>query len=352
MLKVGLLGAGRIAQVFHLPAWQKISGAKVVALCDLRLEAAQQLSNEFSVPACYTDFEEMLDREELDLVDICTPNTAHANHILTALDHDQHVLVEKPFVTSVEDADRVIQKAKQKKKKVMCAQHQRFRPESQMAHQWTTGGRFGKIYFARVQAIKTRGVPVHNGSFTNIKMAGGGPLMDLGAHFVDLAWWLMGMPRPVSAFGVTCRRLADQKGIANSNGPWETYDVEDFAVGHLRFENEAVLSIETSYLLNSQRDVIECEFFGTEGGLLWPQMLWTRENEGKMERSPIEVTDKSYASVNEIRHFIECIQNDTEPLVRTAESRTVVAMIEALYRSAREGKEIRLGAVTEKADIF
>jgi predicted dehydrogenase len=347
MLKVGLVGAGAIAQKFHLPAWEKIPGAQVVCLADSRGEAVREVADKFGITKVYQSIEEMMKHEQLDIVDICSPNALHAEHTLVALEHNVHVVVEKPLTTNAKDVQAIMAKAAAKKKKVMCAHHQRFRPVTVQAKKIIENGDLGEIYYVSAQGIKSRGVPVQNGSFTNIDLAGGGPLMDLGSHLVDVSWWLMGRPLPVRVRGNSFSKLAGNKDIVNQNGPWQSYSVEDFFVGDVYFDNGAILHIETSYLLNSSRDYFGCEFFGDKKGLLWPQLLVSGEDQNVFVRKQIEFLDDKLASVEELKHFVDSIQNDREPLVTLNDSLTVVSIIEALYESARLKNDISLPERTE-----
>lgn len=347
MLRVGLVGAGAIAQKFHLPAWEKIPGAQVVCLADSRGDAVKDVADKFGITKVYQSIEEMMQHEQLDIVDICSPNALHAEHTLVALEHNAHVVVEKPLTTNAKDVQAIMAKAAAKKKKVMCAHHQRFRPVTVQAKKIIENGDLGEIYYVSAQGIKSRGVPVQNGSFTNIDLAGGGPLMDLGSHLVDVSWWLMGRPLPVRVRGNSFSKLADNKDIVNQNGPWQSYSVEDFFVGDVYFDNGAILHIETSYLLNSSRDYFGCEFFGNKKGLLWPQLLVSGEDQNVFVRKQIEFLDDKLASVEELKHFVDCIQNGREPLVTLNDSLTVVSIIEALYESARLKNDISLSERTK-----
>ena len=327
MLRVGLVGAGAIARTFHLPAWKHVSGAHVVAVCDADPEAARQAAEEFQTK-CYATYEEMLSSEPLDIVDICTPHALHAQHTCQALERGLHVVVEKPFVTEPSDAAAVIALATIKKRKVMCAQHQRFRPITTAARTLIANGELGEIYYARAQAIKCRGIPTPH-SYTTKCLSGGGPMMDLGSHVIDLAWWLMGCPAPTEVRGSVMTRLAPQ------------YDVEDFACAQIHFANGSVMSVETSYLLNGHKDTVQIELFGDEGGLLWPDLILTRDKDGECRRTTVKVSDNTPASVAELSHFVECVLEDTPTLVPLEESRRVVDILAAIYASSRKKDVVR-----------
>ena len=322
MLNVGLVGAGAVATTFHLPAWNQVPGARVVAICDIDEHAARQAAAVCQAKT-YSTYEDMLSKESLDIVDICTPHVLHARQACQALEHDLHVVVEKPFATEPSDAAAVIARAKARNRKVMCAQHQRFRPVTSVARQLICDGELGTIYYARAQAIKSRGIPDAR-SYMERRLSGGGPMMDLGSHVIDLAWWLMGCPAPTQVLGSVMTKMARDT------------DVEDFGCAHIQFANGSVMSVETSYLLNSHADCVRVELFGDKGGLLWPDMVLTRDVNGKCCRTVVPVTDDTLASVAELRHFVECVVADSPTLVPLEESQTMVDILAGIYASSRQ----------------
>jgi predicted dehydrogenase len=334
MLNIGVLGAGHIAKSFHLPAWKKVKNASVKAICDIDDLAVKNVANAFGINA-YLSFEEMLKNEKIDIVDICTPNALHIPQASLALESKKHVIVEKPLATCSKDIDHIISLSKKYNKKVMCAQHQRFRPPSKAAKQLVLNGELGKIYFTRAQAIKCREVPAYSNSYTSIDLSGGGPLMDLGAHIIDLAWWLMGCPKPKSVFGTVANKLANSCSQSNLSGTWDRYDVEDFACAKIKFVNGAVLSLETSYLANSNRDVLEVELFGDQGGLFWPSLILSQDQNGIFQRKKIKFNDKILASVAELQHFTDCVIHDNDTQIPLSESREVIRIIEGIYESSK-----------------
>jgi len=341
MLKVGLVGAGAIATTFHLPAWAQVPAASVVAVCDTDSAAASHAAAVFKTNS-YTSYDDMLAREPLDIVDICTPHALHAKQTCQALEHGLHVVVEKPLATEPSEAAAVMALAEAKDRKVMCAQHQRFRPVTRAARTLIENNELGQIYYARAQAIKCRNVPAHSASYTNRRLSGGGPLMDLGSHVIDLAWWLMGCPAPAQVLGKVMTRLAVDSGTSNAGGRWGHYDVEDFACAQVQFSNGAVMSVETSYLLNSHRDIVQVELFGDKGGLLWPELILTRDEDGDFGRTKVEVSDDTLASVAELDHFVECVLENKPTMIPLRESRTVVDIISAIYESSERASAVRL----------
>lgn len=338
-----MVGAGKIAETFHLPAWKKMSGARVVALCDPRVDAARRLAGRFGIDLVYPSVETMLQDAELDAVDICSPHRLHHEHALLVLNAGLHCLIEKPFATTAEAARAIVEAARARDRVVMCAQHQRFRPPSIKLKAMIEAGELGEIYCARVDAMSARGVPRQiDNSFTDKTKAGGGPLIDQGAHGIDIAWWLMGCPTPTSAFAVTSEITAPDVGRTPGGAEWDVYTVEDFATGVLTFEGGRSITIHTSYFAHCENDRFGCELLGTRGGAIWPELIVTRPEGDGVQREVIEPDTDNLASMEEIAHFLGLIAQTQSPIVPPEQSLKVVQMIEALYKSAMTGKSIGL----------
>lgn len=334
-MRVGLLGAGAIAESFHLPAWHKIPGVRVVSICDKDRAKARMLAAGCQAND-YGNLRKMLELESLDILDICTPNQLHYKHAKAALHAGLHTIVEKPFVTSEKQAKELLALAKEKKKKLMCAQHARFRGDSLKVKEIINQGKLGKIYFIRAQSLQTRYEGSANESYVNSKLSGGGPLQDFGAHLIDMACWFSGFRNPRyingNAFSHLLRRES-HRGVGA--------DVEDLFVGTVRFDDGSVLSIETSFMLNAPQDLMKIEVFGDEGSLSWPDLVYTRRNRSGVSCRKLSQKRVKPASVAELQEFIDCIRDNSEPCVKPAETKQVVSIIEKLYKSAAKGVPIR-----------
>jgi predicted dehydrogenase len=224
----------------------------------------------------------------------------------------------------------------------MCAQHQRFRTESILLKSKIDMGELGKVYATRVEAMATRGIPKQvNNSYTDVKNSGGGPLMDQGAHGLDIAWWFMGCPDPISAFAVTSDKAAPQKNSTMGGVNWDIYNVEDFATGIVRFTDDRSISIQTSYFSHCSEDKFECEVFGTRGGIIWPRLIFTESQSDTIRRKKILVHELEQASVAEMKHFVSLIDGNSEPIVPVSESVKLISIIEGLYRSAETGNMVK-----------
>lgn len=341
--RIGLIGAGKIAESFHLPAWAAVEGAEVVAIADPRIEAARDLAVRFGIARVFGSAGAMIDAAGLDAVDICSPHRLHAAHALRALDAGLHCIIEKPLATTRLEAESILARARAVGRTVMCAQHQRFRPESQHLKELIERGDLGTVYAVRVEAMSARGVPrqIAN-SFTDRGQSGGGPLLDQGAHGLDIAWWFMGNPTPVSAFAVASDKVAPPRGRTPDGATWDVYTVEDFVVGLVRFDGGRAISIHTSYYAHCAADRFGCEVLGTKAGALWPDLLITCAAGDEVVRAQGRPTGTHRASEAELRHFVDLITKRVEPVVPLKHSVELIRMIEGLYESAESGKPAQL----------
>ncbi|MBH67689.1 MAG: hypothetical protein CMM58_04985 [Rhodospirillaceae bacterium] len=336
MIKVGLIGAGKIADTFHLPAWETVEGARVMALVDPRIGVANELGKKYAIKKTYDTLRDMLESTQLDAVDICSPHALHAEHACEALRAGLHCFVEKPFATSARDAKKIAREAAKNARIVMCGQHQRFRPESIVLKSMIDAGEFGEIYHIKVEAMAARGIPVQvANSFTDKKLSGGGPLIDQGSHGLDIAWWFMGCPKPMSAFAVVSGQAVPKTGRAITGATWSVYNVEDFATAIIRFEDNRSITVRTCYFSNCLEDVFGCEILGTKAGATWPELRVTQPDGGHVKRTVITTDNTALASVSELNHFVALIEKRCLPVIPIEHSITLTKMIDGLYESAR-----------------
>ena len=335
MLKIGLIGAGKIAETFHLPAWTQVVGAEVVALVDPRIDVAKKLGQEYGVYNIFSTVENMLSSIKLDAVDICSPHTFHAEQAIRSLESGLHCIIEKPLTTNKKNARKIALEAEKHGLIVMCAQHQRFRPESILLKSKIDAGELGEIYHVNVEAMASRGIPVQvANSFTDKRLSGGGPLIDQGSHAIDIAWWLMGCPSPSSAFAVMHDRAVPKIGTTKNGAEWTVYNVEDFATGVIRFKNNKSITIRTSYFSNCAKDIFSCEILGTKGGITWPDTIITKPYGNNVRRKKLKVENSSLASVAELSHFTSLIKGSDQAIIPLEQSVELIEIIDGLYESA------------------
>ena len=353
--KVGLIGAGGIANGAHLPAYAKMDTVELAAVCDIQVDRAKAVAEKFGIPHVFENYEEMLELPGLDAVDICTPNYLHSIIAVKALNKGLHVFSEKPDAVSVEEVQKMQAAAEQSGKTLMVMRNNRYWETSKYLKQYIQDGKMGEIYAGRCGWQRRRGIPGKGGWFTTKEQSGGGPLIDLGVHMIDLTIWLMGSVRPVSVSGCTYSKFADGSDISdsvNSNfGDAKEdgiFDVEDLAMGFIRFENGACLQIEFSWASNIEQEQYFVELRGTKSGSSWSSVdqklkIFTEEYGQTVDLLP-NVDNSCGMQMHEanLRHFYDVLQNGVEPMFVPQQGVDMIKILQAMYTSAQTGREVLL----------
>ncbi len=345
-LNVAVIGTG--VGRYHMQDYVACPNVNLLAVCDLNREEAEYFAREYDAKYVFTDYRDLWKLEELDALSVAIPNNLHAPVTIEALEHGLHVLCEKPMATSLDDARQMVETAARVGKRLMICMSQRFRGASPALRAMVERGELGEIYYARSTWIRRRGVPVIHfppgGSmgrgewFVSRDEAGGGALFDIGVHMFDLAWWLMGNPRPATVSAATYRKLwVDEfarRGIR--------FDVDELASALVRFENGATALLDVSWAAN-QADEINVRVFGTRAGLqVYPPVVYREPRWGELHSDTLEikmVTDEP----NPRRHFVDCIRDPEKELIASgAECLTVMAVLDAIRRSAECGHEVKV----------
>lgn len=349
--RVGLIGIGGICKGSHLVEYLTDERLEVVALCDIIIERAEEIRDKyFPDAAVYADYNELLKDETIDSVDICTPNYLHSIIAVAAFEHGKHVFCEKPDAVSVSEVLRMRDAAEKAGKTLMVMRNNRWVSASKYAKKYIDSGKMGEIYCGRCGWQRRRGIPGKGGWFTTKEQSGGGPLIDLGVHMIDLAIWLMGNPTPVAVSGNTYMKFADNEvsdsvnsdfGDKNKDG---TFDVEDLAMGMIRFDNGALLQIEFSWASNIEKENRFVELRGTKSGLSWSDSgvkFFTEEN-GELVDISSPTVDQEYGHRNNLRHFYDVVIEGKEPQFVPQQGIDMIKILCAIYESAKTGKEITL----------
>jgi predicted dehydrogenase len=344
-LRVGIAGSGGIARAAHMRGWKAVADkCDVVACCDVDESRAKALATENNIPSTYTDYRVMLDKEKLDIVDICTPNMLHHPISVAASQAGAHVICEKPMAPGSKQVEEMIAAAKKAKKLIMCAQSTRFNGQAQTLKKVVDGGALGNIYYCRAQAIRRRFVPPRPG-FIKKALSGGGPIYDIGVHILDLSYWLMGAPKPTTVTAMMGTFLAKREDITGMWGEWDRkmYDVEDFAVGMIRFDNGAALMLECSFLLNmKERERFATHLFGTEAGACYPDLEIYGERNRVIYDEKVSYVPELQGHVEEIKSFVDSVANNKPVSVPPEQTLQVIRMLEAMYKSAAKKGEVKL----------
>lgn len=336
-LRVGVVGVGAIAQTMHLPNWQELANEgriELVGVCDVDKERVEQVREKFNASSAYTNHKKMLKDGEFDIIDVCTQNRFHCPVTVDALKAGAHVLVEKPIAMSAKEAETMLNTAKAGKRRLMVAQHMRFEAGHEKLKEIIERGELGQIYHANAVMLRRRGIPGW-GRFHIQKESLGGPLIDIGVHVMDLTMWLMGFPKPIAASGRVHRMFGDRDDLVNAT--WgadynkKEFDVEDYAVALVRFENGASMHIEVSWAANIPEDRAEVRVLGDKAGVSTnPLGVYSYET-GALTAKKFDWLPTQQGHRMEIRHFTECIEKHLPLRVPPEQSLVVQKVIDAIY---------------------
>ena len=345
-LRVGVIGLGMGRH--HVAKYQEHPGCKVVAVTDLNETLLKEIADKFGVEKRYTQAEEMLAKERLDVVSIATPNKFHQPLTLAAFAAGCHVLCEKPMAMSAAEGREMLAAAKKAQKRLMINFSYRFSEQSQALKAQVDSGILGDVYFGRTIWHRRRGLPGFGGWFGQKALSGGGPLIDLGVHRIDLALWLMGYPKPVWVLG----SIYNPIGSAQAARQGKTFDVEDLAVGLIKFENGASLEVEASWAANiKESEMMETRLFGTKAGLVQRNLEETYKFEAEifLEKDGAHFDMKLHPPFPPVSssmvHFIDSILAGKPHTATGEEGLLVMEILDALYQSAASGGPVEIKGV-------
>ena len=346
-LKVGVIGVGGIARV-HMPGWEASEHAEVVAGCDIDETALQRWGDEHGIEKLVTDAADLIGDPDIDVVDVCTPNNYHAPLTIAALEAGKHVLCEKPLAPTPAEIRAMIAARDKSDKMLMTAQHFRFQGSAKAMKAEIETGALGDVYHARSWMLRRAGAPIRPG-FIMKKHSSGGPCIDIGVHILDLTLWFMGNPRPVAVTGVARAELAHQEGAFSIWGGAipAGFDVEDFAVAFVRFENGATLVLEVSWLLHHDTagEDMQMWLYGTKGGCHWPRCEFFESNYATQQHynRVLKITrDALRPHAQECVEFAQAIVDGAPSPVPAEQSLQVMTILDGIYRSQEIGAEVRL----------
>ena len=324
-LRVGVVGVGGISAEQHLPHWKSCPHAELVALCDIDEDRLAAQGKKFGVADLHTDWREIIERVDLDVIDVTTPNEWHA-----------------PMATSSVDAQRMLDLSIERGRKLQINHHFRFDRTFRDLRSFSGEDQLGKPYFAHARWHRRRRVPVAP-TFLQRSLSQGGPMLDLGVHVVDLAMVLMGFPKPVSVSASVETHLGRNPNMGGDWGDWdpESFEVEDFGIALFRFETGATLFVETTWLgFHEKPEEWFVRVLGNKAGLHWPDGVVVREQNKIPSERKLTGVDRATPYQQSIHRFAEAIVTDQPVPIPPAESLTVVRMVEAAYISGRIGKEV------------
>ena len=340
-IRLGVIGLG-IGR-WHIESYLAIPEAKVIALCDIDEEKLRTAATRYGIARIYTDYEELCQSNNVDAVSICVPNYMHAPVAIYALEHGKHILCEKPLSISPEDGQQILDVSNRFPDiKAMVAMKFRFNKDSAYVKNTVETGKLGEVYYGFSSYLRQiGGIPKMGSWFTKKKFSGGGVLIDNGVHFLDLLWWLMGCPKPVEAFGTKYARFGPYgkgaKGWTGDSSP-EIFDVEDLALGIIKFGNGATIMLENAWAAFVDKEIIGMRLCGAKGGATLCPFRICYEKDGQIVSKTPDLA--KIKSENQFKHFIDCILNNKQPISTIEHGMTVLRMLDAIYRSADAGKSV------------
>jgi len=373
-VRIGIVGCGFIANGKHLFSMARREDVEVAAFCDIVIEKAQAAAQKFGPPDAFVcaDYRDLVARPDIDVVHVCTPNSSHAEITIAALQAGKHVMCEKPMAKTAAEAKAMLDASLATGKLLTIGYQNRFRDDSVFMKNLCESGELGEIYFAKAFATRRRGVPVW-GVFMDKEKQGGGPLIDLATHALDMTLWMMDNYEPVTVLGSTFDKIAKLGSSANIMGPWDPveFEVEDSAFGFVKFKNGATVMLESSWALNmilsNEGMTLLC---GTKGGadMFPPAGPVVRESDwqaapsyhvrvngehngrlyvqnytmgGRFIRGDKE-PEFFVGGEKELDVWLKAVRGEEDLVVRPQQAYVVTCVLEAIYQSALSGDVVHM----------
>jgi predicted dehydrogenase len=349
-IKVGIIGAGSISEM-HFESYKNNAEVEIHAVCDLNEQRAREKAEKYGAQKYVTNYHDLLADPEIEAVSICTWNNSHADIAIAALKADKHVLVEKPLCKTMDEAYQIEKAVKESNGKTLQVGFvRRFGTNTAVLKKFIDAGDLGEIYYAKASCIRVIGNP--GGWFADKERSGGGPLIDLGVHVIDLCWYLMGKPKVTTISGNTYNKLGNRSNIEHKSFYQAAdYDpkqntVEDMANAVIRFDNGASLMVDVSYALHAKEESINVSVFGDQGGAeIEPRLqIFTEKNDTILNATPqIDALSFDFANgfQKEVDHFVGCIKGEHETISPVQDGVEVMKMLTGVYESSAKGTEVR-----------
>ncbi len=348
-VRIGIIGCGTIGSV-HADAYKKVADAEIVALCDILPDRLEEKAKRHEVAKTYVDYHELLADPEIDAVSICVPNDVHAPIAIDAFKAGKHVLLEKPMTLNADLARDIIAARDAAGKQLQMGMVWRQNPEAQAVKDIVESGRLGEIYQIRVKLIRRRGIPGLGGWFTTKARSGGGGLIDIAVHFLDLVMWMTDYWNPTRASAKVYTKfgapMKDYHYISMWAGPpnYEgTFDVDDYAAGFVRFGKKATLSFEVAWACNAEDDS-SVELLGDKGGIKFggAQTTLLTEMDGKLADVKLSYSKEQEQFPTEMRKFVAAVQGKGEVPATGEQGVIVMRLLDAIYKSSAMDCEVEV----------
>jgi len=351
-LRAGIIGCGGIANNKHMPSINATGKVKITAFCDIVESKAVDAAEKFGSKNAkvYTDYKALLAAGDLDMVYVLTPNKSHSFITIDALEAGMHVMCEKPMAKTSKEARAMVKAAKKSGKLLTIGYQNRFMPESLYIKKAVERGDLGEIYFTKAHALRRRAVPTW-GVFLDEEEQGGGPLIDIGTHALDLSLWFADNYKPKSVMGNVYHKLNNNGVCGNVFGAWnpEEFTVEDSAFGFITMENGATIILESSWALNiSDYSEAKATVCGTKAGADMRQgvtingddfgCLYEKVPNLRSGSVPFYEGSSTRPEIIEQEVFINAITKGTPLTILPEQACVVTEILEAIYESAKTGK--------------
>ncbi len=354
-LRVGVIGLGFGGEQ-AIKGYSRLADVQVVALAGLEDERREQLANTYTIPHLYQNYEELLERTDLDAISIAVPNYLHAPIAISALERGLHVLCEKPLARNSTEAEEMVQAARKANRVLQVVFNHHERGDVQTLKRYIDEGRLGHIYYVKGYWMRRRGIPGANSWFVSKEKAGGGPLIDLGVHILDIGLFLLNEPEIITVSASTYNELG-KRGVgadpnAGKSGSESGFEVEDLATAFLRLSTGATLLLEASWATHSNaQDDYGIVLYGSEGGAEIRVQNYSTQNTLRVY-TDIAGTQAEIAFKNPqsgfheavIRDFIASIKSGNWSLYDGSDGLRRARVIDACYASAQQGREVILNS--------
>ncbi len=345
-LKVAVFGAGAIG-LDHIQSFKLHPSAEVVALAETSQERGREAADRFNIPELVTDYRVLLARPDIDVVSIALPNYLHAAVALASLRAGKHVMLDKPMATNAADAARLVTEARKQRVRLMVGQNNRFIPEVQTARQLIDDGVLGEVYHAKTAWTRRAGIPRIGSWFTQKQFAGGGCTYDIGVHALDRCLYLLGEFEAAAVSGQTYSKFGP-RGLGSGTwgkseiNPKAKFDVDDFSVALIKLKSGRTVLLESSWAAHqADPDFNGTQVFGTDAGLLLPPLKLFRPGKHGYSNELVKLIPTP-VNPNRMVHFIDVVLGRAEQFVKPEESLAVQKILDAIYASARSGREVRI----------
>ncbi|NLB59699.1 MAG: Gfo/Idh/MocA family oxidoreductase [Lentisphaerae bacterium] len=343
VLRLGFIGAGGIARA-QANYLKKVSGVEVVAAADVNQAALDKFKQDYNTPHLFKDWKKLLALPGLEAVSVCTPNNMHSRPSIAALKAGKHVLVEKPMAMNAKQAAAMVAAAKQAKRLLQIGVQWRFTRSAQFLRQRVASGSLGDFLYVRYQALRRRGIPSW-GVFGRKELQGGGPMIDIGVHILEMAHYIMGAPPPLSASASCYTYIGNKKPQALTGwGNWDykTYTVEDLAIGFIKFANGSTLVIESSFAAHIEKDLHTIQIMGSKGGATYDPLQVFGDDQGYMLNMTPAFIGTGDSFLYKMNHFVECARDGKKCAAPGEDGWAVQRILDGVYKAAALKREVRI----------